>query len=221
MVLGCREGHRLWSSSYDDGLNPLLALESRIVTGRLGPLAGVRFLDAAAGTGRWMAYAASHGAIVFGFDLCPEMLRIGAAKQGVEGRLAVADAVRIPLRDRSMDLAVCSFALGYFPSLARPLEELARVARRVLLTDLHPSSAASGWKRGFRANGAAYELQHYLHSESDLERCAREAGLVVRWREDAHFGEPERGLFEQAGKQAMFDAFGRLPAVWISEWEQA
>jgi ubiquinone/menaquinone biosynthesis C-methylase UbiE len=220
MTLGCLEGHRLWSASYDDGLNPLLALETRIVANRLGQLGDVRFLDAAAGTGRWMAYAASHGAQVFGFDLCAEMLRVGAAKPGVKGRLAVADAMRIPLRNQSMDLAICSFALGYFPSLAPPLEELARVARRVVLTDLHPLAAASGWKRGFRRNGEAYELEHYRHSEHDLKQCARAAGLAARWRMDAQFEEPERSLFRQAGKLAMFEELRRLPAVWISEWER-
>ena len=221
MLLSCLEGHRLWAASYDDGSNPLLALESRLVARRLGPLAAVRFLDAAAGTGRWMAYAAAHGARVYGFDLCPEMLRVGAGKPGMEGRLALADAGHIPLRDGSIDLAVCSFALSYLPALAEPLKELARVARRVVLSDLHPVAAENGWTRGLRSQGRAYALAYHRYSERHVERCAQGAGLAARWRMDACFDEPEKLLFARADKLSVFESLRHVPAVWISEWERA
>ena len=201
MVVDCLEGHRLWASTYDSGMNPLLALEMRILAERLGALEGVRFLDAAAGTGRWMRYAAARGARVVGFDLCEEMVRVGAA--GV-----VADVTRIPLRDDAVDLAVCSFALGYVPRLEPALAELGRVARRVVLSDLHPAAVSAGWKRGFRVNGTAYQIEHTMHTERDLVKAARAAGLALLWREGVSFGSRSEACSGGRARRRSLIGFG-------------
>ena len=200
MPVTAAEGYRVWAAHYDEDPNPLLALEARLAAPFVAPLGGRRFLDVCTGTGRWMEYAALRGALVCGIDLCREMLLKAASKRALEGKLALADAGRLPFADASADIAVCSFGLGYLPSVRQAISEMARVARRVILSDLHPRAAAEGWRRGFRANGAAYELEYYAHSEHEIEQAARSAGLTLDGRIEAPFGEPERELFRRAGQ---------------------
>src|SRR3954463_9801159 len=79
-VLSPSQGYEIWSTSYDSDPNPLLALESRLLTPRLGKLANSTVLDVATGTGRWMEYAARCGARVIGIDVSTQMLGIAAGK---------------------------------------------------------------------------------------------------------------------------------------------
>jgi ubiquinone/menaquinone biosynthesis C-methylase UbiE len=215
------EGHRIWASSYDLGLNPLLALETRLVVDRLGPLRGSRFLDVACGTGRWMVLARKLGARVSGMDLCAEMLAEASRKVGLAGCLSHADACRIPVADGVADVTLCSFALDYVASPHLAIAEMARVTRkgaRVIVTDLHPSALAAGWTRSFRSEAIVYEIEHHRHSIANWEAAAKSAGLAFDWRLDAGFDEPEREIFRQAGRDASFDEMTRIPALLAMCW---
>src|SRR5947209_9019263 len=101
MLVSAQEGYRLWAPGYDRTPNPVLALETRIMRDRIGPLKGKLFLDAGVGTGRWMAYAHAAGARTFGIDLSAEMLARAS------GSLIRGDICRLPLADCCMDLAMC------------------------------------------------------------------------------------------------------------------
>jgi SAM-dependent methyltransferase len=218
MLVDAVEGHRRWAPGYDVGPNPLLALETRLLAERLGPLENRIFLDVAAGTGRWMCHARSRGARALGFDLCREMLLMAAAKSGLAGRLALADARCLPIPNGIADLAVCSFALAYLPSVLAAVSELARVASFVIVSDLHPEAVVHGWTRGFRAGGQLYEIRHHPYSEAQLRDAADRAGLAPLWRIESAFGEPERAVFESAGKESLFVKACRIPAVLITAW---
>jgi SAM-dependent methyltransferase len=221
MVVNALEGYRLWSPQYDATPNPLLALEGRVLADRLGSVQGMRILDAGSGTGRWMEWAAVRGGRVFGVDACHEMIVEAARKPGLAGRTAMADVSAMPLSNDSFDLVLCSFTLGYSSSVLAVMEELARVAGQVVVTDLHPIAARAGWTRSFRAAGEMYELAHYPHSIEDLDAAADAAGLVLMWREEVSFGEPERDIFRRAGKERAFDDASRIPAVVLSAWNQS
>jgi predicted TPR repeat methyltransferase len=91
VLVGAQEGYRLWSRSYDRDLNPVVALERRVVRELLGPLSGRCFLDVATGTGYWLNYARSRGARVYGVDLSAEMLAEAASKPGLKERLIRAN----------------------------------------------------------------------------------------------------------------------------------
>jgi len=216
------EGHRQWAPGYDAGLNPLLALETRLLLEKLSPLWPAHFVDIACGTGRWMALMAGQcGARVFGLDLCPEMLREASRKPGLGGCLAIADVCRLPLASSTADLTLCSFALGYLASPGEALAQMARVTRkggRVVVSDLHPVALAAGWTRSFRANGESYEIDHHAHSIFDWESAAGDAGLSLEWRLEAAFGEPEREIFRRAGKEAAFLELKRTPALLAISW---
>jgi ubiquinone/menaquinone biosynthesis C-methylase UbiE len=214
------EGYRRWAASYDETENALLALEMRTLSGRIGDVDGYRILDAGSGTGRWMNWAQSHGARVFGVDACREMVLKAERKPGLGGRSALADIRCIPLNDNTVDLALCSFTMSYLPSPGLVLRELARVSRRVIVSDLHPDAARAGWTRSFRADDRVWHLHHYQHSIAELDDCARSAGLVPEWRVEASFAEPEREIFRRAGKENVFDEASLVPAVLITVWRK-
>jgi SAM-dependent methyltransferase len=220
MLVDALKGHRIWSAEYDAQPNPLLALETRVLRHHIGRLADCAFLDVAAGTGRWMRIAQSCGARVFGVDLCPEMLQYAAHKPGLAGHLALADASELPLRSSSIDVAVCSLAFGYFSDPHSAMHGMARVARSVIISDLHPEASVAGWTRGFRIAGEHYELEHRPYSERELQGYAYEARLTEEWKVEARFGEPERELFVRARKEQLFSELQRIPAVLITAWRR-
>jgi ubiquinone/menaquinone biosynthesis C-methylase UbiE len=214
------QGHRIWAASYDAGLNPLLALETRLVLERLGPLRDTRFLDVACGTGRWMFIARQRGADVYGIDFCPEMLCEASRKPGLAPRLSLGDARRLPFADGAVDLTICSFALGYIASADQAIAEMARVTRRggrVIVTDLHPCAIAAGWTRSFTCDGHVYEIDHHAHPAAVWEAH----GLTLDWRVDASFAEPEREIFRRAGKDASFAELTRIPALLAMGWSKS
>jgi ubiquinone/menaquinone biosynthesis C-methylase UbiE len=218
------EGHRHWAPIYDAGPNPLLALETRLVLERLNPLPASRFVDVACGTGRWMLLAQQCGSRVLGVDLCPEMLLQAKRKPGLVDCLGLADACRLPLVDGTTDLTLCSFALGYIPSPHQAIAEMARISRkggRVVVTDLHPRALAAGWTRSFRANEQIYEIDHHHHPIAAWEAAAEAAGLALDWRLEATFGEPEREIFRQAGKDLLFEELTRIPALLAMSWTKS
>lgn len=218
------EGHRNWASTYDAGLNPLLALETRILLERLSPLRCSNFLDVACGTGRWLLLAQQYAAKVLGVDFCPEMLLEASRKPGLAGCLSLADACRMPFADGAADLTLCSFALGYISSPHQAIGEMARVSRkggRIVVTDLHPCAQAAGWTRSFRSNGQVYEIDHYEHPVAVWEAAAESAGLALDWRVETCFAESERAIFRQAGKASLFPELSRIPALLAMSWTKS
>jgi malonyl-CoA O-methyltransferase len=215
------EGHRNWAPIYDAGLNPLLALETRILLEKLSPLQCSQFLDVACGTGRWLLLAQPYAANILGVDFCLEMLLEASRKPGLAGSLSLADACRIPFADGAADLTLCSFALGYIEYPQQAIAEMARVSQkggRIVVTDLHPCAQAAGWTRSFRSNGQVYEIDHYEHPIAAWESAAESAGLTLDWRVETCFGESERAIFDQAGKASLFPEMSRIPALLAMSW---
>lgn len=221
MLVSVMEGHRLWAPVYDTNPNPVLALEKRIIPRFLGPIRCRRFVDVACGTGRWMTYLRQRRGVVFGADLCVEMLRQAHAKTDIQGTLVLADAARLPFRNGLADASLCSFAVGYLPDLNKVFSELARVTKKrgtVILSDLHPDALSNGWRRSFRLGSAEYEMRHFAPTVEQLLRAAQHAELKLQRKVDAYFGRPERELFRRAGKEPQFAQLRAIPAVWIGIW---
>jgi ubiquinone/menaquinone biosynthesis C-methylase UbiE len=212
------EAYRLWSSSYDDTANPLLALEMRVLREGINPARGSRFIDVATGTGRWAAYAAVQGAVVIGLDLSPDMLKMAAGKPLLSGRLAVADMRALPVADAAADLAVCSFGLSYVDSIDSVIAELARVARKVVISDLHPMAVRAGWARSFRFGSQVYHIRSYSHSFASVERAARDAGMKKLWQVEASIGTSEERFFLASGKQDLFAVARETRAILARCW---
>lgn len=214
MLLDAREAFRLWAPHYDQSPNPVTALESRLLTPRLGALHGLRFLDAACGTGRWLRFAKTQGAAAAGVDVSLAML--ARAPQAT----TAAELTALPFPDDSFDLAICSFALSYVENLPAAVAELARVSSRVIISDLHPAAAAH-WSRGFRAGDVKFEIEQTNYTERDLVNAAARADLTPTWRIEESFGLEELALFRQAGKEEQWDRLRHSPAVLITAWNRA
>src|ERR671923_2070850 len=89
----------------------------RQAAARAAGLAGGRTaVDIACGTGALTReLAASPGATVLGVDFSWEMVRRAAAQAGPRTRYLVGDALRLPLRDASVDVVTIAFGLRNLP----------------------------------------------------------------------------------------------------------
>jgi ubiquinone/menaquinone biosynthesis C-methylase UbiE len=175
-----------------------------------------RVIDIGCGTGRWAAPLRA-----IGIDLSPAMLAIAAEKPGLHGRLAAADATALPIANASADLVLCTLTLGHVPHPLDALLEFARILESggsLILTDFHPAAAAAGWRRTFRRDGRVYEIENHPYTLEQLRAGA--VGLVLREWAEATIGEPERNLFERAGRPELFEAASRTPAVLLSRWSR-
>ena len=175
-----------------------------------GAAGRIVLLDVATGTGdipRRIAAAVTRArpsriVVTLGLDRSPALLRDARAR--LDAVLA-ADALRIPLRDASVDVVVCSQFLHHFPEddAVSVVRELHRVARHgVVVSDLGRSWLAAGgfWLASTllrfhpvtRHDGVVSVLRGF--TREDLRRIVRRATGV----------EPRVG----AG------VFWRLTAVW-------
>ena len=192
-------------------------MEHRVLRERLRLSPYTVVLDLATGTGRWLEYALAQGAKGIGLDLSAEMLA-QAARKGMAGLLVQATIDALPLPRDSATVAICSFALGYVASPEVVFREMARVSRTVIVSDLHPDAVKAGWMRSFRAGDEQFRVSSHLHTRAALHHAAKAARLKPAWQTEAHFGEPERGIFQQAGKSAAFESARDIPAILISCW---
>jgi len=205
-------GYRLWADTWDATLSPIVAVEERALLPWIAALRPRRVVDVGCGTGRWMARLNA-----IGVDASPAMLAAAGGKRGLRGRLAVADATALPIATACCDVALCALTLGHIRNRAGALRELARILEpggTLLLTDFHPAAAAHGWHRTFRRDGQVYELENYPYT---LDAAP---GLTLQQSLEAAIGEPERELFERAGKPGLFAAAVRVPAVMLSMWKR-
>src|SRR5260370_18141761 len=117
-------GYQLWSETWESDPSAIVALESRWVAPWRTGLGGKVVIDASCGVGRWLMHAQSQGAVVFGTDLCREMLLQASRKPGLARRLARADTRLLPLPDYSPDVTLCPLPLGHTqplePALSQP-----------------------------------------------------------------------------------------------------
>lgn len=95
----------------------------------VAPRAGDVVVDVAGGTGALATMLAARGAHVLVADLSFEMVRVGAARVGRAVRWTVADALRLPLADASIDVVTIAFGLRNLNDTRAGLAEFLRVVR--------------------------------------------------------------------------------------------
>src|SRR5262245_29572899 len=145
-------------------------------------------------------------------DFSPEMVRIGQRKQIAPGlpALAIADALRLPVRDASFDVASIAFGLRNLVDPARGIAEIARAVRPggrlAILEFFRPGSGAGArifrWyfrsilPRIGRQLSRQTAVDAYRYLPESVERFAS-ADEVGRWCSDAGFEaiECDRLLF--------------------------
>lgn len=219
-----RDGYERWAPTYDDFPNPLLAREQRHVIPLLPELRNCRVLDLACGTGRWLSQiSATNARSIVGIDLSSAMLHVAGRKQQLSGTLAQADCRNLPFRRSTFDFAICSFALAHIQNLQNAATEFARVMKPksdLFVTDLHPEAYAWGWRTGFRDRQSAVQVHAVPHAVEDILRAFYSVGLGCVTYVGLCLGEPERAVFAEAGRQHMFQAACRVPAVLFCHFKQ-
>ena len=121
-----------WSRTYDDPTLQRLSYRPvhDAVLERVGSTRPSVVLDLGCGTGQFTRRLVDHfsDATVVGVDLSAGMLSEAAAHED-SGTLVRADAMRLPLQDSSVDLAVCTESFHWYPSQDEALVGLRRVLR--------------------------------------------------------------------------------------------
>ena len=222
-----QEAYDRWAPTYDQFPNPLLNLEERELGAFIPRLKGKRVLDLACGTGRWLEKLSSQGTDVgvgVGVDFSVAMLRVAETKPAVRGRLARADCEHLPFQASTFDFVVCSFALGHIRDLRGLARELGRVARTgadILTSDLHPAAYEKGWRTGFRDARGAVEIDTWARSPEEIAECFYSQGFECLTHISLSLGEPERAIFDRAGKSNLFSAASKVPAILVSHFRFA
>ena len=201
-TVSAAEGYALWAETFDATPSPIIALEERMLRPWLAGPAQRRAVDVGCGTGRWTTRLNG-----IGFDASFEMLAAG------RGTRAVADATALPLADAYADFVLCALTLAHLREPAAAMREFARVLEpggTLIVTDFHPAAG----RRTFRSGGRLYELENYPYTLDDL----RMESLMLCDSLEATFGEPEREIFERAGRPELFEPASRVPAVRLARW---
>jgi len=220
-----KEAYERWAPTYDQSSNPLLSLEERKLADLIPQLRGKRLLDLACGTGRWIEKLSSQGMDMgVGVDFSAAMLRVAQTKAAVRGRLVRADGNNLPFPASTFDFVVCSFALGHIRDLAGLARELGRVARSgadVLMSDLHPEAYEKGWRAGFRDSRGAIEIETWPRTTEQIDECFYGAGFECLTHIPLWLGEPERAIFDEAGKGHLFPIASQIPAILVGRFRLA
>lgn len=209
-----------WAEVYDKQPNPLLQIEERTLPALLPPLRDADVLDVGCGTGRWLArLEAEAPRSLTGCDPSPAMLERARAKLAPTTALHRSGSTRLPASDASRDLILASFVMSYVDDLPAFARECARVLRpggALLLTDMHPGTAAErDWTRSFAANGETVRLPAHSRTIGEIAAAFARHGLAVSALEEAPFGEPERRIFERNNKLDAYLELVGVPAIYL------
>ena len=176
-----------WAETYDQP-NPLIIAKEQLIAGMLQDVPPGLAVDAAAGTGRIAEELARLGNRVIAIDRSWAMLERARARVPSAHRL-LADLAAMPIADGSVDLVTCSLALTHESDLDAPMHELGRIVRpggRVITSDIHPLSAATGGHAFFkRADGTRAVTRNYPHWPSAYVSASMKAGLRIRRCQEA------------------------------------
>jgi ubiquinone/menaquinone biosynthesis C-methylase UbiE len=222
-----REGYSLWSDSYDEPGNPIVALEEAVVHELVRSVLAGRALDAACGTGRHAAHLVQMGHEVVGVDLTPDMLA-RARERVPDAKFEAGDLRSLPADDATFDLIVCGLALAHLPELDSPVRELARVLApggRLIVSVLHPFQALLGWHAPFTgSDGQRGFVREHPHLHAEYLSAFAKAGLALRACVEPQITDQEVTAKRRAFRhipEATAEAYLGLPAVLVWDAERA
>ncbi len=214
-----------WAEVYDAQPNPLLTLEERTAEGMLPEIAGRHVRDIGCGTGRWLQRLERlQPASLTGIDASPAMLERARTKLTGNIVLVCADCCDNHGAAGSLDVVISSFVISYVKDLDAFARECARVLRpggHLLLSDMHPATAADrGWTRGFRASKGGVRIYTHRRSIREISAVFARHGLSLATLAEPSFAEPERPIFELAGRTAEYESLANSPAIYVMMLEK-
>ncbi len=162
-----RAAHSAYNAHYD----------RPAVLAALGPVRGLRVLDAACGPGLYTQELLARGAVVMAFDASPVMLELARARAAGKAQIDQAVLGRpLPYSDDVFDLIVCALAIHYADDRAAAFAEFRRVLRpggALVVSTQHPTT---DWLR----KGGSYFEQKL---ETDIWHTESGDQPVQFWRE--------------------------------------
>jgi cytosine/adenosine deaminase-related metal-dependent hydrolase/ubiquinone/menaquinone biosynthesis C-methylase UbiE len=209
-----------WARVYDAQTNPLLLLEQRNAAPLLPSVRGGNVLDVGCGTGRWLKHLETlHPASLTGVDCSRVMLERAREKVLPTTKLEHGHSSALPGEDASYTFVMASFLLSYVKDLQAFALECARIVRPggwMLVSDMHPLTAAErGWKRSFHIDGRTVDIAVHSRSLREIITAFEQNGFKVAVLIEPAFDEPERQIFEDAGKLAEYEELAGVPAIYI------
>jgi SAM-dependent methyltransferase len=147
------------------------------VLAALGPVRGLRVLDAACGPGLYTQELIARGAVVMAFDASPVMVDLARAR--IADRAQVDQAVLgqpLPYADGIFDLIVCALAIHYATDRVAAFAEFCRVLRpggALVVSTQHPTT---DW---LRKGGSYFDVK----LETDVWHTQSGDQPVRFWRE--------------------------------------
>src|ERR671915_183083 len=135
----------MWGIGPYQQITETIADIHEVVTERLAPESGDRWLDFACGTGAVAERAAAAGARVTGLDLAPALIETAkerAAELGLEIEYVVGDVEQMELADASFDKVSSTCGIMFAPDHEAAARELARVTKpggRIALANWTPT----------------------------------------------------------------------------------
>jgi cytosine/adenosine deaminase-related metal-dependent hydrolase/ubiquinone/menaquinone biosynthesis C-methylase UbiE len=210
----------LWAQVYDAQANPLLMLEERKATPLLPLVNGGKVLDVGCGTGRWLAHLEElNPASLMGVDCSSAMVDRAREKVLPTTKVEHGNCSTLPCESSSYTFVMASFLVSYLTDLQLFARECARVLRPgrwLLISDMHPETAAErGWTRSFHVNGARVDIAVHSRSLTEIVATFEQNGFEVRVLIEPAFEEPERLVFEDAGKLGEYEKLAGIPAIYI------
>lgn len=209
-----------WAQVYDTQSNPLLSLEMRRATPLLPVISGDHVLDVGCGTGRWLTHLEALASVsLTGIDCSLAMLARAREKVRPTTTLEAGDSSALPGEDDSYNFVIASFLLGYIEDLSAFARECARILQangQLMITDMHPATAAKlGWTRSFRIDGERVDITAHSRSLAEILEIFQQSGFESRILIEPSFEEPEKRVFEHAGKLAEYEKLTGIPAIYI------
>jgi malonyl-CoA O-methyltransferase len=178
--VSARDGYDLWSETYDQTPNPVVAMDSRYTIKLLAPRRGELILDAGCGTGRNLQALKDAECRPVGIDFSIGMLSVGARKHpGVP--LALADLHEaLPFASDSFDAVLCGLIGEHLNDLTC-VTEFHRVLKprgRLVFSAYHPAMAEAGKEANFELAGVEYRLGAVRHNVDQYEAAIAGAGFT-------------------------------------------
>jgi ubiquinone/menaquinone biosynthesis C-methylase UbiE len=122
----------MWGTGPYQNITDTLTDIHELVTKRLEPSEGVRWLDLACGTGAMAERAAQAGADVTGIDLAPALIETAkerADEHGLDIDYRVGDCENLDVDDDSFDAVSSTFGVMFAPDHEATAAELKRIVK--------------------------------------------------------------------------------------------